>query len=187
MKHTIAIFAAAMLLMTGWQYRVNALLQAVPSAPSTPSSSVTIVGEDPIDIFIDTLDPNWYGGIYVQEHTYHILALPEYYQQLLTLAQQYHGETFALVVDDPGDHLIHSKPQLEAAAARLWANADELHVVGTGTFMQPDGDPRNGITVTISNTVPLTDELRKKVADCAQISSLRFENGDDENPNTGAI
>ena len=32
----------------------------------------------------------------------------------------------------------------------------------------------------------LTDELKQKIEDCAQITSLRFESGPDSNPNTAA-
>ncbi len=181
MKKSFAIFVAA-ILMTGWQYSGAAVVAAADEA----GSSVSIAQQDPIDTFIDTLDSNWYGGIYVEKDIYHILALQQYYPQLVKLVQAYDPTGSVIVVDDPGDQLIYTRPQLLAATDRLWANAKELGVVGTGIFIDGDGTPRNGVTVTVSHSVPLTDELKQKIEDCAQITSLRFESGPDSNPNTAA-
>ena len=72
MKKSFAIFVAA-ILMTGWQYSGAAVVAAADEA----GSSVSIAQQDPIDTFIDTLDSNWYGGIYVENDIYHILALKQ--------------------------------------------------------------------------------------------------------------
>lgn len=135
---------------------------------------------DPIPTeFTSTLNRDWHGGIYVEDRVVHILALPEYYDQLARQAQQF-DPSGALVVDDPGGNQIYTQPQLQEAMLRLSEQMEQLHIVHLSAFVHPQGNPRNGISVVVDQSVSLTEEYQEKAIQCAQIDALEFSVGTGE-------
>lgn len=126
--------------------------------------------------FISTLNRDWHGGTYVEDKVVHILALPEYYDQLVEQVQQY-DPSGAIVVDDPGDNQVYTYPQLQQAMQRLWDQMPSLQIVHISVFVHPRSNPSNGLSVVVDPSVSLTEEYKQKVIQCAQIDGLEFSQG----------
>ena len=96
---------------------------------STITSTVTVQISS-IDEFIDTIDENWYGGVYVKNDIYHILALPEYYEALVEkVEKEYSSSKTSCVVDFPDNAVIYSRSQIKTARAILEQQKENFHII----------------------------------------------------------
>ena len=161
--------------------------------PFFPESTITItitVQISSIDEFIDTIDENWYGGVYVKNDIYHILALPEYYEALVEkVEKEYSSSKTSCVVDFPDNAVIYSRSQIKTARAILEQQKENFHIIGVGNWIDMESDPvTNGLTIDIDSTIALTEELKNNIINCIGIEKIRFSSETSEgNPNTGAI
>jgi hypothetical protein len=133
------------------------------------------------------LSKDWYGGVYVEDNTFHILALKETYSLLVKkVDEEYIGQEIALVVDDPETAKIYSLNELYAAADILRPAWDELGIVGMSTIhLNRDNKPvTNGLGVDIDKKIPLTEELKEKILNMVEVKNIDFSSADGDNPNT---
>lgn len=160
---------------------------AASSEPVQSSKpSVQIAEPASADQFIDTLEPEWYGGVYYKEGTMHILAVSEFYPMLAgKVSEEYDGENGEpLTVDDPSGATVYSLTELAETYEQLSEISQKYHIVGLATFLEPEAKERNGVEVVIDEAFAITEEQKSSIVEQLAVKNLRFVLGAEDNPNT---
>lgn len=100
-----------------------------------------ILDDDPVDVFVDQLDKDIYGGLYYENDIPHIAATTAENAKLIqSMLQKQRGGVPQIIVDDPSvnrsNSVVYSVNELHQAQKQLLDNRNELNIMAVGINTQ---------------------------------------------------
>lgn len=138
-----------------------------------------ILDDDPIDVFVDQIDKDIYGGLYYENDIPHIIATSTENKNIIqNMIQRQRGNISEIIVDDPSisrsSSTIYSMNELYQAQEQILDNLEELEVIAVGINSQ-----ENALTVYFDDFSNVTDEMKEDVIFYSEIENILFRSADD--------
>ena len=145
------------------------------AADTTDQEEIKIAEESYVDTVVDMLDKDWYGGVYYEGDTVHIIATDgnaENIQSLVKRTRNADGVN-TIVVDSAantrsGDG-VYSITELESAKEYLLSKQDDLGIVAVGF----NGE-ENALAVYLDNYENVTDEQKDAIVTESEVKNIMF-------------
>lgn len=144
-------------------------------AADTPDQKVEVLTESDVDIVIDSLDKDWYGGVYYEGDTIHIIATEGNAANIQALFKTSRNADpmDTIVVDSTSDRRtsekVYSITELENAKQELLASSSELGIVAVGV-----NGKANALAVFLDDYDNVTDLQKDEILAASEVKNILF-------------
>ena len=137
-----------------------------------------ILNEDPVDSFVDSLDTDWYGGVYYENDIPHIISTNGNAENIQNALNKRRSSELSNIIIDVTSaraaNTVYSIEELRAAKENVLDKMDELGVIGVGLNGQ-----NNAISVFVEDLDDSTATMQNAIISCAGISNVLFRDASD--------